>query len=99
LHHTLGALAGTEDIDTLHQNGQLDQPSEDEPPTDQSDCEDEQADRRRTAPQQVIGPYKGDARQDEGEHSGNHEQAEIQLPFGVEMRRVVQVKQVREQQD
>src|SRR5712692_3869743 len=98
LHHALRALAGTEDVNALDQNWQLDEPCETEPPSEQSDGEDDQADRRRTASQEVTRPYVGNARQKEGEHAGNHKQAEIKLTFGVEARGVVQVKPVRAQQ-
>ena len=66
LHHALRSLAGTQDVNALDQNRQLDQPSEADPPSEQSHGENDQADRRRTAPQQVIRVHVGDTRQDEG---------------------------------
>ena len=106
-HHALRALARTEDVDALDQNWQLDEPGEAEPPSEQGEGENDQADRRRTAmdnrrrtvPQQVIGVYFCDARQNEGHHAEKHQQAEIQFTFGIKARRVVEVKPVRTEQD
>src|ERR1700694_4790125 len=95
--HALRALAGAENVDALDQNWQLDQPGEAEPPSEQGDSEDEQADRRRTAPQQVNRPDGSQHPQEEAPHAGNHEQAKEKLSLGVEARRVVQVEPVRTQ--
>src|SRR4029077_12202845 len=76
-HHALRALAGAEDVDALDQNRQLDQPSEAEPPSEQTEGENDQADRGRTASQQVRRPDVCYASQNEGQPAGNHQQAEI----------------------
>ena len=56
LDEALGTLAGTEDVDALDQNRQLDQPGIAQPPSNQRDGEDEQADGGGISPQQVIRP-------------------------------------------
>src|ERR1700674_2106979 len=55
--------------------------------------------RRRTVPQQVIGVYFCDARQNEGHHAEKHQHAEIQFTFGIKARRVVEIEPVRTEQD
>ena len=97
-HHALRALAGTEDVNALDQNRQLDQPGEAEPPSEQGEGENDQADRGRTAPQQVIRPHVCYASQDESQYTGNHQQSEVELTFSIQARSVVEIKPMRAQQ-
>jgi hypothetical protein len=43
LDHALCALAGTQDVDALDENGQLDEPGKTEPPPEKGEGQDEQA--------------------------------------------------------
>jgi hypothetical protein len=68
-------------------------------PSKQRDRQNQQADRPTIRCPQVIGPDVGNARQHEGQHAGNHEQAEIQFAFGVQASGVVKVEPVRAEQN
>ncbi len=102
LHQSLRALAGTQDVDALDQNGQLDEPGKTEPPSEKGEGQDEQAYRRRAAPigsvfrmegpQKEAGTDVAHDGQTKGHHARHQEQAEIELPFGVQTSRVVKVE-------
>ncbi len=94
LHQLLRAFTGAQDVDALDQNRELDQPGKTKAPSEESNGEGKQANRRRTAPRQNLRPYVGYTRQNECQHPKKHKQAEIEFPFGMEARRVIQVKPV-----